>query len=696
MVLRILILCLLFASSVLAQDFVPGANTIPLFLGKPGGGAPGSLGDIGDVDLSGQADEDVLAWDAGAGSWISSPRLTNLEAAAADHVVGPASSTLDSVPAYADGTGKLIKNSAVGVGFLGSEAIIMDNAGLPVSLRVTANQNLAVTFNGDGGAANTYALRDETSAFTYQSISGLGTHQLRAGSGNNLHLVSGDGSLMYSMNDVLGLWFHDQVPSIGSNASLGNTGARWLNGFFQELFTGASTGSQAVLNFDTTLAGNGQLLYDTNFPGLGAGFRMVSDAAENLFFVRNINGNGGRVAFYPYFNFNTDPISVEHRRLQFGFGNVGNTARGFDFFNGPVGGLPTLPSPFNDQKDGAVLASGQNDYGNIYVGTVNNVLGAVTAGGGKYNGQLGRVAFAARDGAFLGTSAAAVFALSPTSTTFTCNDADNSVGGGPGTGDDRCIDPDHQLQVYYNFLKFAGGAGSLNNVNSSNRPVTIGWSRRMDGYPASNPDTPTHYVNPDHSMWVVEASGIDMPFGPLVIGRGTGSNSNGISGGFVQYSATDPVVLISPSSDITEGNNRFNWIADFVWGTVASNVRFGAVKNGTGVAPYLRSTVPVQAPQYRSGEQSITAGTTAVTALFVYGDSSGGAVTAQLPPCDTNHQGDVYNVKLAIEDGASANDLTVLPDGTDTIDGGASFVLTTLHDSVQLRCRSAASDWEEH
>jgi hypothetical protein len=85
---------------------------------------------------------------------------------------------------------------------------------------------------------------------------------------------------------------------------------------------------------------------------------------------------------------------------------------------------------------------------------------------------------------------------------------------------------------------------------------------------------------------------------------------------------------------------------------------------------------------------SVTSDTTLTQAHYrVRVDASGGAVTITLPPA-SKFTGKVYRVKKV---DSSANTVTIVPDGSDVIDGAASIVLAA-YESAQLEAYETGWD----
>jgi hypothetical protein len=76
---------------------------------------------------------------------------------------------------------------------------------------------------------------------------------------------------------------------------------------------------------------------------------------------------------------------------------------------------------------------------------------------------------------------------------------------------------------------------------------------------------------------------------------------------------------------------------------------------------------------------SVTASYEVVDETVIFADATGGAVTVTLPAADVDSVNrDVHVKKLNTTAGAA---VTIATRGTDTIDGGATFVITTQYES---------------
>ena len=76
--------------------------------------------------------------------------------------------------------------------------------------------------------------------------------------------------------------------------------------------------------------------------------------------------------------------------------------------------------------------------------------------------------------------------------------------------------------------------------------------------------------------------------------------------------------------------------------------------------------------------------------IYIDADASGGSITVNLP---AGIEGRIYNVKNS--SGSGSNTVTVVPDGTETVDGAASAILqpTPTRESITIVYKESATDW---
>lgn len=76
--------------------------------------------------------------------------------------------------------------------------------------------------------------------------------------------------------------------------------------------------------------------------------------------------------------------------------------------------------------------------------------------------------------------------------------------------------------------------------------------------------------------------------------------------------------------------------------------------------------------------------------IYIDADATSGAITVNLP---AGQDGRIYNIKNSSS--AGANIVTVVPNGSDTIDGAASASLnpTPTRESITIVYESTATDW---
>lgn len=79
---------------------------------------------------------------------------------------------------------------------------------------------------------------------------------------------------------------------------------------------------------------------------------------------------------------------------------------------------------------------------------------------------------------------------------------------------------------------------------------------------------------------------------------------------------------------------------------------------------------------------------------YYYCDTTNEDITLELPAISASTRKVVFTVKLDIKPGS--NTVTVLPNGADTIDGDSSLVISTLKQSLNIRCPSTGTDWKLH
>ena len=128
------------------------------------------------------------------------------------------------------------------------------------------------------------------------------------------------------------------------------------------------------------------------------------------------------------------------------------------------------------------------------------------------------------------------------------------------------------------------------------------------------------------------------------------------------------------ASDVTSAVNPSNY-------TKASNDVDGHL---SGIDSKLGTTLAL--PQYQS------VSTTPITGAINYHysvDTSGGAITINLPAISGATTGQRIYIKLK----TAGNDLTLTPNGSDSIDGLTSYVLDVQHSALTLVV-GAGSNWE--
>lgn len=91
---------------------------------------------------------------------------------------------------------------------------------------------------------------------------------------------------------------------------------------------------------------------------------------------------------------------------------------------------------------------------------------------------------------------------------------------------------------------------------------------------------------------------------------------------------------------------------------------------------------------------STTPRTMVVGTRYEYYDTTSTAIVANLPAIGAATRGKRFDVKLDVKPGS--NNVTITPNGSDTIDGAASLVLSTVKTSYTLRCPSTGTDWKLH
>jgi len=76
--------------------------------------------------------------------------------------------------------------------------------------------------------------------------------------------------------------------------------------------------------------------------------------------------------------------------------------------------------------------------------------------------------------------------------------------------------------------------------------------------------------------------------------------------------------------------------------------------------------------------------------IYIDADASGGSITVNLP---AGIEGRIINVKNSSSSGS--NIVTVVPDGTETVDGAASAILqpTPTRESITIVYKESATDW---
>lgn len=442
----------------------------------------------------------------------------------------------------------------------------------------------------------------------------------------------------------------------------------------QYCFDTAGGATSACLQYGNSLGGPG--------PGsLGPGWILRNRAGQAQWYLPDVvpgaQGSGPRA----------DPLH-----------DVGGDATVRTLFNvagesGPDGAVGWLyqvgarqyPAPLDNE------VSPDEQYHEVEGSSGIDAQGPVFGGGGTYFGSIGRTSFVSRDGKFLGSSASGIFNMIPNVGNMTCD----GFTGGPGSGSDPCLDPDHQgATMLFTMVQFGVG-----NFDTTGRPFTYSAATELSG--AAGPDAlfgtalVEHFSEAAFPVHAFDGGAIVAPYGFLALGRN--ASGNGIPG----LIATDPVISLAYAIDldVTGGVD-----APICWGDANSRMCLGAQTLAGGLAHKrlelteagdLRMPMKVPGQLAQGGDQEISsAGTFAILkeASYVYVDSTAGNVMLTLPDCVTNTEGYIWHIKRT----GGANMIDVDPFGTKTIDNGGAGAPVNINDHISIRCKNATDGYFIH
>lgn len=626
-----------------------------------------TLDDLFDTSLASSSDGDVLRYNSGI--WENDSGLTSLEAVAPTHIVGPGASADGGLVLYSGSSGYLAKTIPITITTSALTQTLAETSGRGFTF--DSDRSFQVLYDPVAvGGSGVFEVYDIFRGWNNISVGPTSEMVLRAGLNNNVRITHGgrtgaDYIAQFEPNQIL---INESIVPVDGAESLGTLGARFAGLYADTALIGDGLITAAQIQFDTAVVAvaNAIFKYDDNLSSHGPGFVLANTQGQNVFFVDgDAQGtSGNKFMIYPDENISS---SATVRTYRFGVGNTGvsNAWSGLEFKLGAQS-FPYLNDPGEEVS---------------YVGVVSagglSVSGPVSGAGGDYAGELGRTSFVAGDGKFLGATAQSFMSFIPSSGVFTCDQSDlTASGGGPGTGSDRCIKPSHQSSAAYKVWEFGSG-----NFGVNGRPGTISVARTFDDAPSVIPGMAVNYASADHPLYYLDAYSLAIPYGTLHIGRGSGTNTNGVP----YFSFGDPVIQIAVGSDLSNPSFSSFW-SPITWGDAAGRMDFGAYKASAADKRHFRATHTVSAPAYRvTARQVITDTTAAVSGpatgiVLLYGTTA--PATATLYDCVSDLAGSQVTVVAA----NATNTLTIGLASGDTFLSGTAPKLFAVGDSVTLTC----------
>lgn len=109
---------------------------------------------------------------------------------------------------------------------------------------------------------------------------------------------------------------------------------------------------------------------------------------------------------------------------------------------------------------------------------------------------------------------------------------------------------------------------------------------------------------------------------------------------------------------------------------------------------YETSTTPTSGPP--PDDQFVSSSTVnmSVDYRYWYCDTTSNAITMNLPAISSSTRQIIFDIKLDNKPGS--NNVTIVPNGSDTIEESSSFVISTEKVSITIRCPSTGTDWKLH
>ena len=95
-------------------------------------------------------------------------------------------------------------------------------------------------------------------------------------------------------------------------------------------------------------------------------------------------------------------------------------------------------------------------------------------------------------------------------------------------------------------------------------------------------------------------------------------------------------------------------------------------------------------------DQFVTSATVNMTVdtRYWYCDTTSNAIQMNLPAISSATRGWIFDVKLDNRPGS--NNVTIVPNGSDTLEEASSYVISTEKVSITIRCPSTGTDWKLH
>lgn len=109
---------------------------------------------------------------------------------------------------------------------------------------------------------------------------------------------------------------------------------------------------------------------------------------------------------------------------------------------------------------------------------------------------------------------------------------------------------------------------------------------------------------------------------------------------------------------------------------------------------YETATTVVTEPLPTDAFPTTTPFAMTVDTRYYYCDTTSNSIGMLLPAISSGTRQIIFDIKLDIKGGS--NTVTITPNGSDTVEGAASLVISTEKVSYTLRCPSTGTDWKFH